>query len=194
MTERKPEEVWKALVDEAEQDGDVERAMREVEAMSDAEKAAALKEAGAAPAAISKTMGDLLAKHEVKIAPEARTGATAEPPDRGSELAGRPKPRRGTAGSRWTPRRLLLAAAAVAVPAATYIATQGPPLVGRAPSPHEMAAETRARAFAACDAARWTECEQGLDEAKAVDPAGDDDARVRAARQRIEESRRRPSP
>jgi hypothetical protein len=53
------------------------------------------------------------------------------------------------------------------------------------PSPQELAAAMRAEAFAACDAQTWDECTRKLDEASAIDPAGEADPRVTAARKAV---------
>jgi hypothetical protein len=50
------------------------------------------------------------------------------------------------------------------------------------PSPQELAAAMRTEAFAACDAQKWEECTRKLDDASAIDPAGEADPRVTAAR------------
>jgi hypothetical protein len=46
----------------------------------------------------------------------------------------------------------------------------------------EVAAPVRQKAFAACDDARWDDCEAKLDEAAALDPDSDMDVRVQHAR------------
>jgi hypothetical protein len=53
------------------------------------------------------------------------------------------------------------------------------------PTPQELAAARRAEAFAACDAQAWDECSRKLDEASAIDPAGEADPRVTAARKAV---------
>ncbi|MBV9948255.1 MAG: hypothetical protein JOZ69_15490 [Myxococcales bacterium] len=65
------------------------------------------------------------------------------------------------------------------------------PAPGPLPSPaaRERAAALRATGSAACEAARWDECERRLDEAKALDPGGEDEARVRQWRARIAAAR-----
>jgi DNA-directed RNA polymerase specialized sigma24 family protein len=50
----------------------------------------------------------------------------------------------------------------------------------------DQAAELREKAFAACMRDDWSTCEKGLDEAKKVDPDGERDGRVQAARNDIE--------
>jgi hypothetical protein len=58
----------------------------------------------------------------------------------------------------------------------------------RAPTPRERAAKLRDEAVAACGAALWGTCEQRLDEARTLDPAGEGEARVAKARSEIEDS------
>jgi hypothetical protein len=50
------------------------------------------------------------------------------------------------------------------------------------------AAALRGEAFAACDAKRWAECTGKLDEATALDPAGESDPRVVAARKAVSDA------
>jgi hypothetical protein len=52
-------------------------------------------------------------------------------------------------------------------------------------TPQELAAAMRADAFAACDAQKWGECTRKLDEARRIDPAGEADPRVTAARKAV---------
>ncbi|HEY3820701.1 MAG TPA: hypothetical protein VGL81_26225 [Polyangiaceae bacterium] len=61
-------------------------------------------------------------------------------------------------------------------------------------SAQQKAAAIRGEAFAACDAKRWTECGGKLDEAMALDPAGEGDARVVAARKAVSDATRPPVP
>jgi DNA-directed RNA polymerase specialized sigma24 family protein len=58
------------------------------------------------------------------------------------------------------------------------------------PSPLERARRMRADAFKACDRGAWRECLDGLDGARGLDPAGDRDAAVGAARARAEDGLR----
>jgi hypothetical protein len=66
----------------------------------------------------------------------------------------------------------------------------------RAPTPRERAAKLRDEAVAACGAALWGTCEQRLDEARTLDPAGEGEARVRrrAVRSRIRSGPMRGGP
>jgi RNA polymerase sigma factor (sigma-70 family) len=62
------------------------------------------------------------------------------------------------------------------------IAKPQPDPSAHAPTPMELAKKTRKDALEKCRQAAWDACERGLDEAKAVDPAGEDDPDVKAAR------------
>jgi hypothetical protein len=87
-----------------------------------------------------------------------------------------------------------IAAAVIAVfvmAGPTMVATPPPPPTARdtgvtAPKPpsaqEQRGAELRDEAFGACEKAQWRTCLQKLDEAKALDPAGDANPRVRGWR------------
>jgi hypothetical protein len=51
-------------------------------------------------------------------------------------------------------------------------------------TPEERAAELRAEGIAACENGRWSDCLERLDQAQAMDPAGDEAPEVREARRR----------
>jgi hypothetical protein len=53
----------------------------------------------------------------------------------------------------------------------------------------ERANALRREAFAACDQASWTLCEVRLDEARSLDPKGEEDPRVQEARKQIYRAR-----
>jgi RNA polymerase sigma factor (sigma-70 family) len=61
------------------------------------------------------------------------------------------------------------------------------------PTPEERAAELRQDALKKCDGRAWQECLDGLDAARALDPAGDGDPSVKAARARAKNGLR-PKP
>jgi hypothetical protein len=52
----------------------------------------------------------------------------------------------------------------------------------------------RREALAACDVGRWAECEEKLDEARALDGKGETDSRVTAARRSIDWAKPPPTP
>jgi hypothetical protein len=53
------------------------------------------------------------------------------------------------------------------------------------PPPSEVAGKLRDEAIGACDEHLWGLCRDKLDEAKTIDPAGENEARVQSARKRI---------
>ena len=61
------------------------------------------------------------------------------------------------------------------------------------PDPRKLAEDLRRGALRACDAAEWQRCLDGLDEAKALDPAGDTAPTVQAARLRATDAMKAPS-
>jgi hypothetical protein len=85
---------------------------------------------------------------------------------------------------RWTQATLILIAAAAAV----FLWLRGSDddqKVGAPPPPHSARA-LREEALEACDQARWDACKAKLDEARELDPAGEEDPRVQKARRAIE--------
>jgi hypothetical protein len=181
MSGRKHADLWKELVDEAGED-EIDRAAT----VSVAQAAAELTAAGFDVAAERAKAGAFV---------EALGSGVSSSPSR--ETAPRvPEPtlRKG-------PRaRVLWLAAAAAFAAvlggALYATVQSPPPVGHAPPPPPsdsatvvpsaedlaVAAELRHKAAAACDAKQWSVCLAELDDARAVDPEGDDDAAVKSLR------------
>jgi DNA-directed RNA polymerase specialized sigma24 family protein len=61
-------------------------------------------------------------------------------------------------------------------------------------TPKQTATLKRDAAFAACDVSDWVKCATLLDEAKALDPAGENDARVRQARDAVARVNEAPRP
>jgi hypothetical protein len=55
----------------------------------------------------------------------------------------------------------------------------------REPSPEELAAKLREDAYASCGEFFWAQCRQQLDGAQKLDPAGESDPRVKAARDAV---------
>ncbi len=62
------------------------------------------------------------------------------------------------------------------------------------PSPIERAHALREKAFEECDRSKWKECLEKLDEAKGLDPAGDRDPKVGAARAKANDALRNEAP
>jgi RNA polymerase sigma factor (sigma-70 family) len=77
----------------------------------------------------------------------------------------------------------------IAVPEpAPSMSTMPAPQITPKTAPELRAAQLRKGAFDACDAQSWRPCLDGLDAAAQLDPAGDSDARVQAARKRAEDA------
>jgi hypothetical protein len=173
MPKPTPDEVLKAI-----EEPDPEEEMERVLAMTPEQRREELEAAGV-------DMNELHAKadawHErfVQAAAEAEKkaaqGATAEPA-RTRSLP--PKPQRRSFVS------LAAAASVVAVAGGVvYTVALRPPEPVASPD-QRTAADLRKRAFDACSREQWKECLAGLDEAKRLDPAGDEAAAVQAARRR----------
>jgi hypothetical protein len=97
---------------------------------------------------------------------------------------------------RWWSRGGIVAAAALAA-AVLLVETwpHSPPPVSQPrphdngqqgePTPRDRAEALREKAYAACDRKAWEECRALLDQAKALDPGGEADARVKGSREAI---------
>jgi hypothetical protein len=172
MSERKHADLWKELVDEAGEE-EIDRAATVSVAQAEAE----LKAAGfdvAAERAKASALVDALGS-------EASSSTPREKAPRAPEPTRRKGPR---AAFVW-----LAAAASFAVAGlALYGTLQSPPPVGHASPPRPsaddlaIAAELRRKAAAACDAKQWSVCLADLDDARAVDPEGDDVPAVKILR------------
>lgn len=68
------------------------------------------------------------------------------------------------------------------------------PIAPEPVAPLDRARSLRADALRACEQRAWRACLDGLDQARALDPAGDEDPAVRAARAGAEEALRVPVP
>jgi uncharacterized protein YjiS (DUF1127 family) len=92
---------------------------------------------------------------------------------------------------RWSPGAIAaMGAVALAAGVLLVVAMQQPDGVahGRpddAATTQERAAKLREEAYEACDARAWAVCDGKLDEARSLDPAGESDPRVIAARKAI---------
>jgi hypothetical protein len=123
----------------------------------------------------------------------AKRGASMGPASSATVKA-RPVPARRR---RWVP--VLAAAAIGGLAIAVAIKWSEPPVAHPGPhddagsqpelTPQERAATLREKAFAACGAARWAECGGRLDDAKRLDPAGEDDVGVKATRAAVAASK-----
>jgi hypothetical protein len=177
MSERKHADLWRELVDDA-----IDRAATVSVAQAEAE----LKAAGfdvAAERAKASAFLDALGS-------EASSPAAKETALRPTEGTRRKGPRARVV---W-----LAAAASLAAIGGTLYARLQPELVGSAPPPTSSrpapivpsatdlaaAANLRRTAADACDAKQWSVCLAKLDDARAVDPGGDDALAVKTLREK----------
>ena len=182
---RTPAEAWDALknmADEIADDEEIERVL----ALSDEDLDKELADAGLDPEKV-RARGQALGEQL------ARAGASAPAP----ALAPAPAPAPGAAVVPLRPRRratlrVLTALAATLCVLALVVGVLprmrnllGPENVGdgRKPPPADA---LRQPAFAACDAQRWAECLRLLDEARTIDPNGDQAPQVKEYRLKAE--------
>jgi hypothetical protein len=134
-----------------------------------------------------------------KIGERAMRAAGERSADGDAWVTAAPPATRRSVAPRWT---VLLAAALAAVVvggapiAVRLLSKQGDrptqnrpdasPTATAAPSPQQI----RERALEACDRQQWAECLNGLDGARELDPAGDRDPRIQAARRDATEGMR----
>jgi len=158
---RTPEEAWKALEKIAVQD-EAER----VAELSDAELDAELRAEGFDPPRV-RARGAAIADELMRRG--ARTRQKVNPPRR-----------RRTS---WTVALVAAALAAAGIAGAAILSLPH----RRAPTTEDRAAQLRREAAEACAEALWGRCEDKLDEARALDPAGDSDPVVGALRRLAQE-------
>jgi hypothetical protein len=200
---RDPSEVWKSLVEEAEEDAEMERIL----ALSPEEVEAELRAAGFDPEEERGKANEFvarikagedpadIARHEdAAVAPAPPLSAPA-PPAAPPRAPSRPPREPGEAAravvTALVPRAVatLEAAAIAACIAGAFLGAGALPATGVAHAPDESptstgvepsitAADIRAEAYAKCDAQEWLDCLERLDEAREIDPAGDRDERV----------------
>jgi hypothetical protein len=165
-----------------------------IESLSDEEFLAESKRTGQ-DAWPTPTTEELLTKVKARAAQQVQTA-----PDRAAQAAGR----EGAVRSR---RVVWLLAAAVVVALLFAIANR-PAIVARfhddqgpqdirpeaGPTPRERADELRDDALDWCAKGAWATCKTKLDEAAVLDPAGESEPRVQAARATIEKEQRHPEP
>ena len=170
MPARRAEDLWQQLVGEAGE-GEIERAAGVSVAQAEKE----LAEAGF----------DVAAERAKATALAAEMGAGSTASAKGASRATR---RRVVAVG-----AALLVAVAIAVIAAVIAIPRGdvasPVPVGEL---KKRAAEIRRDAFAACDAQRYRDCETRLDEARALDPEGEQATEVQARRRQLLSAPRGP--
>lgn len=190
MAKRSPGELWRQLTDEAGDDP-VDRAASVSVAQAEGE----LGEAGFDVAAERAKADALLAEIEAETSTSG-PAVLAEPKNPAASAPVIPIARGRTArtvapSSRRRRRTWWVAgaAAAAAVVAALSIPTAitvMTPLPTKPPSPAQDAAALRREALAACDAQRYRECAERLDEARALDPEGEKAPEVRAVRRLLQ--------
>jgi hypothetical protein len=202
---RSPEEILDALEEQA-MDDDIERVL----ALRPDEIDRELEAQGVDPEAVRAAAGAAferaMQKRAESLAHRARDESVADPlrpqsfeksvaavPSRPAAKAGARRP------AAWLVAAALAAAMAlvVAMNAATIVAWwQGGQSNDYAAggSLHPRALSLRKEAAVACGAAQWAECESKLDEARTLDPKGDDEEHVRDLRKAIAASRRERAP
>ena len=211
MSERKHADLWRELVDEAGEDA-IDRAATVSVAQAEAELKAAgfdvAAERAKANAFLDALVGEASsAEASSPTAKEAATRAieTARSPTEGTRPASADAPDGGDAPGGGTRRKasrarvvwLTAAAAFLAVVGGTVYEALQPELAGHppptpsasapvVPSATDLAAaaDLRHKAAAACDAKQWSVCLAALDEARAVDPGGDEAVAVKALREK----------
>jgi hypothetical protein len=154
-----------------------------LEALSEADIDSELREAGLEPEEAMRVV-----KRAVEQAGEKRAPApTTDPPRLANVQAVKPK-------TPWRPGTIAATTAvALAAGVLLVLSTRRPEgdAHGRpadAASPPERAAELRDEAYAGCAEHAWARCEGKLDEARRLDPAGETNPRVIAARKAVREA------
>jgi hypothetical protein len=194
-------ELREAGVDPGRAQEIVERALAEATAKQDA-TGAGPQEAGSSQSAAGERPASPALPDSRRVASAVATALEAPAPARERRpRAGRRQPR-----VVWIAVGVVSAAAVLAILLGTIgrgaieawlvpapsgvpspVPTRGP---APGPAPLEVAAELRNEAFIACGVHNLYVCQRGLDEAQALDPAGEDDPRVRAARALLTEAGR----
>jgi hypothetical protein len=177
MSQRKHADLWKELVDEAAE-AEIDRAASVSVEQAEAELRAAGFDVAAERARANAFLEEL----------EGKTSTSAEASTATSTPTSAPTPRR----TRARPALLWLAAAATSgiVAGGSLVAALEPALVaqssgtGASPENLALAADLRHKAAAACDAKDWSVCLAHLDEARAVDPGGDDGPGIKSLREK----------
>jgi hypothetical protein len=192
-----------------EESADADEAER-ILGLSDEELDRELADEGFDPKAVRARGAELAAQLGIGVPDEARgrasvgwrAGAPAEAPETAPVVvqASEPAPPVDIARARRRRRVVWLGAAAiaagaviVAVPAVVITIASRDPM---RPDKWEASVETnemraaviRRDAVAACEEQKWDACEQGLDTAKALDPAGEERVEVKKARRAVEDS------
>ena len=186
MSERKHADLWRELVDEAGED-EIDRAANVSVAEAEDELRAAGFDVAAERAKAGAFLDGLGTAGSTSTSEQARP---AEAPPRLAEATRRKRPRPATL---WLAAAATFAVAGGAVYATLHpsheVVSKGHPPAPSTPAPVVpsvddlvVAADLRGKAAAACDAKQWSVCLAELDEARAVDPGGDDASSVKSLR------------
>jgi hypothetical protein len=173
-----PARGWRKVEKLLDDDVEYAKEVARIEAMGDTELEAEARAEGLSPDDLPSAE-ELVARAKAKATPEGpqKTAATASAtvvsiaPKRSARLA-------------W------IAAAAVAASGIGYgVVSQIPNIVGQGDT---RADKLRDEAVAACDAKQWAACRAKLDEARTLDPEGEQQPRVKEARAKLEEPKPGP--
>ena len=177
--EADPARGWQFVENELAQD-EAER----IETLGDAELDAELRREGIDPAR-APTAEQLLARAAALAPASPPVERRSVPPVRVPPVPAKPK----AAASRWSRGRMagaLLLAAAFGV-VLVFVVNGQPDIVVQPHfrSPREVAEELRDDAEQECARGAWGACADRLDDARRLDPAGESEARVQAARRAV---------
>jgi hypothetical protein len=171
MVKRSADQVLDAI-DAWEEDDAIDAEMERVLASTPEQREAELRAAGL----------DVEAERAKAAESREKAFAPGAAPAAGAALAPivplRPAPRRRVL------RMAVLLAAVLGLFLVVVRLPKQPP--DTSPPPAHRAQELRNQAFADCDAQRWDQCLRELNAARELDPAGEQDARVRQYRERAE--------
>jgi hypothetical protein len=190
MPKRSAEDVWQQLVDEAGEEA-IERAASVSVAQAEKELAKAGFDVAAERAKADALMRQLESPDSGKVAIAV---PPREPPM--ALVTHVPKPEREA--RKWSPAFVAAATLAAGAAIVIFLTVILPRIRGdqitanqteaSTASPKEQAAILRRSATALCREHRWDDCRQALDDARAMDPAGDGASEVRTLRKTIDES------
>jgi hypothetical protein len=181
-----PHEAWDAVANMA-----IDDEARRLEGLSQEELDREVAATGRDPAAERTKGAALAARLLAERAARAGEGAGARAPADGPAVSRGPRSARRI----WLLAAALALAVLLAFESSTIVAwLEGPtpaPTIGptpeREPPPTQVAARARDEARDACQKEQWGLCARKLDEAKALDPAGETQPGVQALRSAIEE-------
>jgi hypothetical protein len=190
MPKRSAEDVWRQLVDEAGEDA-IERAASVSVAQAEKELAKAGFDVAAERAKADALMRELEASVSGKVAIAV---PAHEPPM--ALVTHVPKPQHKA--RQWSPALVatttLVVGAAIVIlltvilPRIRHDEITADQTEASTSSPKERAVALRRHATDACRDHRWNDCRQALDDAQALDPAGEQTPEVRTLRNTIHES------